>query len=347
LRLAFVTVGDTGRLTGGHLYNRRLLEGLGGKGIEAEVIVPCGAGLRDQARAAAVFGGGFDPSRFDAAVVDALARAVVAPHLDHWRSHLPVVALVHELPGAANPPVADRELPFEMPLLRSDRLVAVSGYGREILLRKGVPDDKVSVVQPGFDRLAPVERSKRVPGRAARVLCVAQWIPRKGILELVLAWRERERFGAVLELVGETDADPDYAASIVEAAADDPSILIHGPVDDAALSKLYASADLFALPSRYEGYGMVFAEALSFGLPILACRVGPVPEIVGEEAALLVPPENPDALAGAVDRLLLDGGLRKKMSTAAACRAENLPRWSDTVDGFLAVLRDAAGESRR
>ena len=347
MRLAFVTVGDTARLTGGHLYNNCLLRGLAENGVEAEMVVPCGADPAEQAVAAPVFGGVFDPDRFDAVVVDALARIVVAPHLDRWRSHLPTVALVHELPGVADPPAADWERSFEKPLLRADRLVAVSRHGREVLLGRGAPPARVHVVPPGFDGLGHPE-GRSHDGEPPRVLCVAQWIPRKGVLDLVRAWRAAGgRGGAVLDLVGETGADASYAARVRDAAAGDPSITVHGPVDDATLAGLYASADLFALPSRYEGYGIVYAEALSFGLPVVACPVGPVPEVVGEEAALLVPPGDVEALSGALDRLLSDAGLRTVMSAAGLRRASGLPRWGDTVEGFLGVLRDVVAERGR
>jgi glycosyltransferase involved in cell wall biosynthesis len=210
------------------------------------------------------------------------------------------------------------------------------------LLDKGVPAGRVVVVRPGFDGLEPCPGGARVGG-TTRVLCVAQWIPRKGVLDLVRAWRAEERPGAVLDLVGETDADAGYAAEVLEAASKDPSVIVRGPVDDATLAGLYASADLFALPSHYEGYGIVYAEALSFGLPIVACEVGPVPEVVGEDAALLVAPGDTGALSGALGRLLSDAGLRQKMSAAALRRAAGLPRWRETVEGFLRVLRDAAG----
>jgi glycosyltransferase involved in cell wall biosynthesis len=146
----------------------------------------------------------------------------------------------------------------------------------------------------------------------------------------------------MLELIGETNADPAYAASVRAAIADasDSSVRVSGPVDDATVESAYSAADLFVLPSRYEGYGIVYAEALAHGLPIVACDVGPVPELVGEEAALLVPPGDVQALSGALDRLLGDPALRSRMSEAACYRAKGLPRWEETTAGFLRVLRE-------
>ncbi len=175
-------------------------------------------------------------------------------------------------------------------------------------------------------------------------LCVAQWIERKGILTLVEAWTLHERKGAVLELIGETDTEPDYAARVRDAieAAPRGSIVVSGCVDDEALGASYASADLFVLPSRYEGYGIVYAEALAFRLPIIACAAGPVPDLVGREAAVLVRPDDKDALSAALDLLLGDPKLRVRMSAAASRRASNLPRWEHTVAGFEQILRTVA-----
>ncbi len=119
-------------------------------------------------------------------------------------------------------------------------------------------------------------------------------------------------------------------------------VAVTGPVDDDTLATAYARADLFALPSHYEGYGIVYAEALAHGLPVLACGVGPVPDLVGEQAVLLVPSEDEKALSGALDLLLPDAELRARMSAAARRRARCLPRWDEVVAGFLWVLKEAA-----
>jgi glycosyltransferase involved in cell wall biosynthesis len=338
-------VGETGRKTGGYLYNGRVIFGLRRKGFEIEEFVAGGASPEQQRTAALEFGSAFDPSRFDVVVVDALARITVSGHLDLWLASRPVVALVHELPSVAGPQhqTVARELDYEETLLRADRLVAVSDYGRKVLMGRGVSSGRIAVVPPGFDGV-PEGVGPHVQGDdRVRALCVAQWIERKGIGTLVEAWTLRERKGAVLELIGETDADPDYAVLVRDAieAAPRGSIVVSGSVDDASLGTSYAAADLFVLPSRYEGYGIVYAEALAHGLPIIACEVGPVPELVGREAAVLVRPDDREALSAALDLLLGDPTLRVRMSAAARRRTSSLPRWEDTVTGFEQVLSAA------
>lgn len=343
MRAAFLTVGDTSRLTGGYLYNARLSEGFRERDVDVVELVPCGASQKEQESFAPDLAS-LNPADFDVLVVDALACTVTAPWLDLWRRTCPVVALVHELPSVAIP---GTERTPEEPLLHADRVVTVSDHGQKILESRGVSAERIAIVPPGFDRLVTVggghRHSVHNEGKIS-VLCVAQWIERKGILDLVKAWKNRERPGAVLRLVGETGADPGYADRVRAELGDAPGVLVEGAVDDAALQAAYSSASCFVLPSRYEGYGMVYAEALAAGLPVIACNVGPVPELVGEDAAILVSPDDVKALSRALDLLLKDPDLRARMSAAARCRAGRLPRWEDTVEGFHEVLKSVTVE---
>ena len=213
----------------------------------------------------------------------------------------------------------------------------MSEHGRDVLQSRGVAAERIRVVPPGFDGLP--DRSR--------------------VLTLERDARARPLRGAVDPAQGDTDSGRGLDAAraprrgararrgdgcrsrVRSRASGTPSklrppnsIVVSGCVDDAALDAAYASADLFVLPSRYEGYGIVYAEALAFGLPVVACDVGPVPRLVGAEAALLVPPGDMEALSEALDRLLEDSALRRRMSAAAVRRAAGLPRWEDTVAGF-------------
>jgi len=370
MHIAFITVGDTQRLTGGYLYHARVFAGLRADGVIVDEIVASGAALHEQMAMADQFVALFDPQRYDVLVIDALARGVVAPSVERWRAARPLVVLVHQLPSIAEaePQQIAAEQALEAPLLAADRLIAVSTHGRDLLLARGVPNDRIAVVSPGFDRLgkpmseyadslrphaarssASDPRPPTPNPQSLRALCVAQWIPRKGITTLIAAWTRGRRSDAVLELIGETDADPAYTAQVqaLIATAPSPSIVVRGTVTDAQLHDAYTRANLFVLPSRFEGYGMVYAEALAYGLPILATTLAPVQAIVGSDAGMFVSPDDPQALAAAIDRINGDPALWQHMATAAARRATALPRWNDTVRQFRQVLVDAARAYQR
>lgn len=404
LRAAFITVGDTSRLTGGYLYHSRVFARLGDYGIEVEEVVPSGASA-DEQRAGVPNLAAFDPRGYDVVVVDALARVVCAPFIEEWQEEKrPVVAMVHELPSLAAPEGdAERERGFEEALLGADMFIAASRHGQSVLEGRGVPSGRIRIASPGFDGLAATTAAGRsraaretdsdtarrgasprseIPERASRrdspsmsgdpapsgmgharqkqgsstearvagspessdalrALCVAQWIERKGVLDLIEAWKMADAPNASLHLVGDTDADPEYRSRVMSAIGEDPSIKVSGTLDDESLAAACSESDFFVLPSHYEGYGIVYAEALSFGLPVVACRVGPVPELVGEEAALLVPPRDIEGLAHEIHRILSDSELRLRMSEAALRRAEKLPRWEDTTRDFAEVLKEA------
>ncbi len=104
-----------------------------------------------------------------------------------------------------------------------------------------------------------------------------------------------------------------------------------GQVSVETLARLYAQASVFALATRYEGYGIVFDEAMAAGLPIVTCRTGAVPETVAHDAGLLVPPEDVESFAAALDRILSDTLLRSRMKAAAKRAGAALPTWSETA----------------
>ncbi len=336
MRICFITVGDPGRLTGGYLYHREVFARLRAGGATIDELVASAADLPAQRAAAPGLGERVILRRYDVLLVDALARAAVGPWLDSWRASRPLVAMVHELPSVAAGRQDGQELEWEAGLLRADWLIAVSGHGAAILEARGAPRERIMVAPGGYDRLAPPlspragEEGQR--GRAAglRALCVAQWIRRKGIVELVRAWGAAARPGDLLELIGEDTADPGYAAEVRAAiAAAGAAVAARGAVSDAELRAAYARADLFALPTRYEGYGIAFAEALASGLPVAACAVGPLPELIGPAAGLLTPAGDEAAFAESLARLLGDGALRAHMAAAARARAAELPSWDD------------------
>ena len=115
-----------------------------------------------------------------------------------------------------------------------------------------------------------------------------------------------------------------------------------GQRDD--VTALLAACDVFVLPSLWEGQPLILQEALRAGAAIVASRAGGIPDLTGEDAALLVPPGDPERLAAAVERVLTEPGLAKRLSAAAAQRARSLPDEQAAVGAALASYRSAAAD---
>ena len=127
----------------------------------------------------------------------------------------------------------------------------------------------------------------------------------------------------------------------------DSRVCFSGPQAEADLAASYAAADVLVLPSRAETYGMVVAEALARGLPVVAAEVGGVPEALGHGAdgtrpGLLVPPGDPVALRDAIRSWLEDAGLRRRLRVAARERRASLADWSTTTSAIVETLQRAA-----
>ena len=116
-----------------------------------------------------------------------------------------------------------------------------------------------------------------------------------------------------------------------------PRVRLLGEVPPADMP-LYDVADLFVLPSLVEGYGMAYTEALARGLPVLGTHAGAIPETVPEDAGLLVEPGSATALAEALERLISDVHLRRKLAVGARSARERLPTWNDSASRFEEAL---------
>jgi hypothetical protein len=117
-----------------------------------------------------------------------------------------------------------------------------------------------------------------------------------------------------------------------------------GAVSPEDLGTLYRQAHIFALATRYEGYGMVLSEAQLYHLPIVSCAVGAVPQTVPADTAILTPPDDPKAFAQALARLLTDQAEHRHFSEASQRHAQTLPSWEDTAKIVRQVLHKAGSQ---
>ena len=181
------------------------------------------------------------------------------------------------------------------------------------------------------------------------MLCVANWLPRKGVLELLDAVARVPEGLITLHLVGDTRADAGYAHRVRRRIAEPDlagRVVCHGAIAHDAVSRLYAGADMFVMVSVEEPYGIVYGEAMRAGLPIVGWAAGNLPNLVddGVEGRTLMPGDI-DGLAEVLAELAVDPAACRAMGAAARARAAGLPSWGDTAARFFAVCRAAiAGE---
>ena len=342
-RLYLLLPGDLAARTGGTIYDRRIAEGLRRLGWDVRVRSladsfpqPTAAALADAARVLAEF------EDHALVLIDGLALGAMPGLVEPHRERLRLVALLHHplaLEIGLDAARASELRRLEAAALGHVRRVIVTSAATARLLDGfGVDADAIRIVEPGTDPAPAAEGSRTGP---LRLLCVGTITPRKGHRLLIEALSGLRHLDWTLTCAGSLTRCPESAALLLRAVGEHglrARVQLPGEVDEARLASLYASADLFVLPSLYEGYGMAYAEALARGLPVLGTTAGAIPDTVPADAGVLVPPGSVPALAAALERLLTYPALRRRLAEGARRARDNLPDWSGSARRFAEAL---------
>jgi len=342
-------VHDTAQPSGGNTYDRRISLGLARLGFPIwERVVPGTWPDPDEA-ALAVLAEVLStmPDR-TVVLLDGMIAAAASQVLVPEASRLRLVVLVHMPFGAATDEDGLRARQHESAVLAvSNSVITTSNWTREWLVSAyGLAPARVHVAEPGVDMATSADGSKD----GGKLLCVAALTPGKGHADLVTALDVIRDLPWTLSCVGSLERAPVSVEMLRRQIAElglGDRITLHGARTGQHLSRHYRTADLLVLPSHAETYGMVVTEALAHEIPVVATDVGGVPDALGRtrdgaRPGLLVPPHDPEALAGALRTWLTEPVVRRELRLAAGRRRTTLTGWGDTSRRLARVLQGAA-----
>jgi glycosyltransferase involved in cell wall biosynthesis len=346
---AFAVPGDLTAMTGGYHYDRQLLQALRDLGCDVtHVPLPEEFPFPDPRKMSKAIKllAEVPPERV--LIVDGLAFGALETAALEGVS-APLVALVHHpLAHESGLPDAEARRLHALEQANLDRaahILVPSPHIKDLLVSDyGVEAGRVTVIRPGRPKKAALALAEPQEGPPL-ILAVGLLHPRKGhdILISALARLADLRWRAVI--VG-TPWEPGHEEALahqIDEAALAGRVQLAGRIEQQELDRLYREAHLFALATRFEGYGIVFDEALMHGLPIVSTTAGAVPGTVPPEAGILVPPGDADAFAEALRAMLMDQELHAEMAQAAARAGAALPTWADAAAQVAQILDKVAG----
>lgn len=346
VQVAFAIPGDITLPTGGYAYDRRVLELLPALGIDVRHLVlpsaypqPTAGDLRATQRVLA------GQSVDTVLLIDGLAYGAMPDGLLRGIGQ-PIVALVHHplcLEAGLSGQRQTELRTLETAALALARHVVVTSpaTAKTLAADFAVPVAKITVAEPGTDAAARANGT----GKPLQLLGVGSIVPRKAFDLLVRALVPHASLDWRLRIVGATDRSAEALGALraaIAASGLQDRITLTGSADQKRLDAYYASADIFVMPSFYEGYGMVLGEAMARGLPIICTTGGAAAETAPDSAALKVPPGDVDALSAAIGCLLRGTSLRSDMADASWAAGQRLPRWEQTARIIADVIRRVA-----
>lgn len=341
-------INDTTRPSGGNTYDRKLIDALHKRGI-AVVETPVSgswpvASIESLGDLAAVLSAVTDGGvvLIDGIITSA-ASEVLIPHATRLR----LVILMHMPLGSQPAADVSVQLGERISLTAAIAVITTSSWTQGWLTENyKLAPASVYVAEPGVEPAAIASASSH----GGRLVCVAAVVPHKGHDTLVEALATLSERDWDCRFIGSSTLEIDFVAQLrrrLQETQLSERIQFTGPLVGASLSSAYASADLLIAPSRMDTYGMVLTEAFARGIPVVASEVGGLPMTLGFDGehnrpGMLVPTDDPIALARAIATWLDRESHRQQLRGLALIRRRTLNSWTETASVVAQVLEAVA-----
>ena len=339
MKIGLIIYGSLDTMSGGYLYDRKLVESLRKRGDQVEIIsLPWrnyAAHLMDNFHFRL-------PRGFDLIIEDELNHPSLLSANRH-KHPCPVIGLVHNLHSLEPRPAWQNDLyqVIERSYLNSVNGFIFNSHTTCDAVQALVGDTKPFIVaNPPTDRFGSrlnenLIRSRANETNSLRLLFLGNVIPLNG-LHVLLEALSHVTFDFRLDVVGSLTIDRAYARKMQEkanACGLSSKVFFHGILDNKPLIERLEYAQVMVMPSSYEGFGIAYLEGMGFGLPAIATTSGAASEfIINDENGYLIPPENAPILAERLASLASDRELLVQMSINALKRYQKQPTWEETVD---------------
>jgi len=344
MNIGFVIYGSLDTVSGGYLYDRKLVEYLRSQGDTVQIIsLPWrnyAAHLTDNLRFRL-------PLNLDILIQDELNHpSLIAAN--RWKHPYPVISLVHHLRCSELRPKWQNDF---YRIMEKKYLQSVDGFifnskTTESVVNELIGNGKPSIVAyPPTDRFGDAISEREIRERAnnpeLQILFLGNVIYRKGLHTLIRAVSD-QRLRVRVHIVGGLGAEPKYAEEMKRQVAVNglsSTVRFHSALDNQPLIELYRQAHVMVVPSSYEGFGIVYLEGMGFGLPAIGTTAGAAGEIISDGIdGFLIEPENASLLASRLRLLNEKRDVLVQMSLAARSRYLRQPKWEQTAGQIRAFL---------
>lgn len=354
MRIGLVIYGRLDTLSGGYLYDRQLVAHLRSHGDEVDVLsLPWqGYGRHLLHNLSAELPRRLRAARYDLLLQDELNHPSLFWLNRRLRGQLPLVSIVHHLRSQEARPAWQNGL---YRLIERAYLHTIDGFVCNSqttwqTVAALAPPRPACVAPPAGDRFQPLVTAADVAQRARqagplRLVFVGNLIPRKRLHLLLAGLAPLPRAAWRLAVVGNTAVSPAYTRrvrTLIRRHGLAANVALHGPLPDAGLAALLADSHLLAVPSSYEGFGIVYLEGMGFGLPALAGAGGAAHELVQQgQTGFLV--SSAAHITHHVRQLHADRAYLARLGHAAQRRFAAHPTWQDSMARIRQFLHGMAG----